>query len=123
MSSSQPYRLRIEMLHQSSGLWYSAEYLSFTVGDETITKYRVNVDGYSGDAGDGFHVGVYLYQDGMSFTTYDNDNDLYYANCAVRWLGGWWHNDCCPRSCGSTGLGSAKMVLVTSLLVCHALHR
>ena len=111
------------MLHQSSGLWYSAEYWSFTVGDETNTKYRVNVDDYSGDAGDMFHVVLY-YHDGMSFTTYDNDNDIYYGgNCAVEWSGGWWHNQCCPRSCGSNGLGSAKMVLVPSLLVCHALHR
>jgi len=112
------------MLHQSSGLWYSAEYWSFTVGDETNTKYRVNVDGYSGDAGDGFHVGGLSYQDGMSFTTYDNDNDMdSWGNCASYWWGGWWYNRCCPRSCGSNGLGSAKMVLVPSLLVCHALHR
>ena len=41
------------MQQQSSGLWYSAEYWSFTIGDETNTKYRIDVDGYSGDAGNG----------------------------------------------------------------------
>ncbi|XP_056003548.1 fibrinogen-like protein A [Ostrea edulis] len=31
---------------------------------------------------------------GMKFTTYDQDNDYYTKNCAIRWGGGWWFNDC-----------------------------
>ena len=45
LTSSSKYRLRIEMKVQSTGLWNSVEYWSFTVGDETTTKYRLNVDG------------------------------------------------------------------------------
>ncbi|XP_056003562.1 fibrinogen alpha chain-like [Ostrea edulis] len=31
---------------------------------------------------------------GMRFTTYDVDNDQYTYNCATKWGGGWWFNDC-----------------------------
>jgi Fibrinogen beta and gamma chains, C-terminal globular domain len=36
-------RLRFEML--ISGSWVSAEYWSFTLGDEAVTQYRIDVDG------------------------------------------------------------------------------
>lgn len=31
---------------------------------------------------------------GMSFTTFDQDNDLFPFNCAVWFGGGWWFNAC-----------------------------
>ena len=52
LTSSRPYRLRVEVQHRSTHLWYSAEYWSFQIGDELNDKYRLNVSGYSGDAGD-----------------------------------------------------------------------
>jgi len=86
----------MEVQQQSTGLWYSTEYWSFTIGDEANDQYRINVDGYSGDAGDGLRVmnsgGVY-YQDGMMFTTYDHDNDPG-INCAGTYGSGWWYNAC-----------------------------
>lgn len=30
----------------------------------------------------------------MSFTTFDQDNDLFPINCAVLFGGGWWFNAC-----------------------------
>lgn len=33
-------------------------------------------------------------ENGMNFTTYDSDNDLWDGNCAIRKLGGWWFNQC-----------------------------
>jgi len=52
LTSSQPYRLRVEVQQWSTNLWYSAEYWSFKIGDELNDKYRLEVSGYSGDAGD-----------------------------------------------------------------------
>jgi len=52
LTSSRPYRLRVEVQVLSSSLWYSAEYWSFKIGDEVNEKYRLEVSGYSGDAGD-----------------------------------------------------------------------
>jgi len=103
LTSSQPYRLRVELQEWSTNLWYSAEYWSFKIGDELNDKYRLEVAGYSGDAGDSLQheddyngdgcVGCY-YHNGMKFTTNDNDNDLRSDNCATDKLGGWWFNRC-----------------------------
>ena len=103
LTTSQPYRLRVEIQERSSNLWYSAEYWSFKVGDELNDKYRLDVSGYSGDAGDSLQYSGdsngngnfgYYYHSGMKFTTYDQDNNLATYNCAEDLGGGWWHNHC-----------------------------
>jgi len=105
LTSSQPYRLRVELQDRSTNLWYSAEYWSFKIGDELNDKYRLEVAGYSGDAGDSLRYednyngngkSGKLYHNGMKFTTIDQDNDLApNYNCApVRGGGGWWYNHC-----------------------------
>jgi len=58
------------------------------------SNYRVNVSGYSGDAG----YDAFSYQDGMMFSTYDRDNDRWDGNCAAVYGGGFWQNNCCE--CG-----------------------
>lgn len=35
-----------------------------------------------------------LYHDEMFFSTFDNDNDNYTANCAQLRRGGWWYKYC-----------------------------
>jgi len=111
LTTSQSYRLRFEILVDSSWLWYSAEYWSFTVSDEA-DKYRLDAKGYSGDAGDGLHVttGGYYYHDGMRFSTYDNDNN----NCAAVLRGGWWFNNChwVCLTCQTNSLHLWSMVVV-----------
>jgi len=115
LTSSQPYRLRVEIQERSTELWYSAEYWLFTIGDELSDKYRLDVTGYSGDASDALHFegnyngnncfGCY-YHDGMKFTTYDQDNDLASGNCAPPLGGGgWWYNRC-YEACLTCGLSS-----------------
>jgi hypothetical protein len=50
------------------------------------TYYTLSVDSNYGEAGDSF-----LYQNGMKFTTIDQDNDLRgSSNCAVEFQGAWW---------------------------------
>ena len=95
--SSEPHRLRVEMLAESNGLWYSAEYWNFHIDDEA-NKYRLNVAGYSGDAGnllnDDGSDGRYRH-DGMMFSTVDSDKDMDVdGNCADGKNGGWWFNHC-----------------------------
>jgi len=104
LTSSQPYRLRVEMQFEDDLLWLSAEYWSFKIGDEPNDKYRLEVSGYSGDAGDSLQYtgdqngngrfGHY-YHNGMKFTTIDQDNDEGASNCAPNRGGGWWYNACC----------------------------
>jgi len=110
LTSSQPYRLRVEVQSRprSRKRWYSAEYWSFKIGDELNDKYRLELSGYSGDAGDALQYqgdkrgdrkfGKY-YHNGMKFTTIDHDNDNRGVsnprpNCASVRGGGWWYNNC-----------------------------
>jgi len=104
LTSSQPYRLRVELEDPSTNLWYSAEYWSLKIGDELNDKYRLELAGYSGDVahslmyegdwnGDGC-FGCYNHN-GMKFTSNDNDNDLLDgSNCAKLCGGGWWYSNC-----------------------------
>jgi len=110
LTSSQPYRLRVELQQKVSNIWFSVEYWSFRIGDELNDKYRLEVSGYSGDVGDALQfegsfndglVGTKLHN-GMKFSTYDHDNDMNgRKNCALNEEGGWWFNKCylCCLTC------------------------
>jgi len=104
ITSLQPYRLRVEVQESSTNLWHSAEYWLFNIGDELNDKYRLEVSGYSGDAGDSLqyesdmngngYFGAYLHN-GMMFSTYEQDNDNHPDHNladASNYRGGWWFN-------------------------------
>nr|XP_034309492.1 fibrinogen-like protein 1 [Crassostrea gigas] len=79
--------LRIELMDHDC-IWKYAEYSYFYVESDS-NKYKLHVNGYSGDAEDSM-----WYHDGMFFSTYDNDNDYADYNCGLRWRGGWWYRGC-----------------------------
>lgn len=65
-----------------------ARYSRFKVHPES-NGYKLEVDGFSGDAEEGLK-----YHNGMSFSTYDRDNDYNEGSCAESWKSGWWYRDC-----------------------------
>ena len=79
--------LRVD-LEDFDGNTRHANYSSFRVLDSS-RKYQLNVAGYTGSAGDSL-----TYHNGSDFTTRDQDNDKWHANCAVRYKGAWWYNQC-----------------------------
>ncbi|VDI61689.1 Hypothetical predicted protein [Mytilus galloprovincialis] len=87
LTSSGKYELRVDMIDNHSNTKY-AVYKTFVVGD-AASKYKLTVGDYSGNAGDRFGI-----HNGMKFTTIDQDNDLYYSNCADNNKGSWWYNKC-----------------------------
>jgi len=91
LTAKNPYKLRFD-LQARNGSWYYAEYSTFGVSSEAH-NYKLEVSGYSGNAGDAFS-----YHNNMMFTTYDRDNDLSYSNCAVRIGGGFWYYACSQAS-------------------------
>lgn len=89
LTSMGRYKLRID-LEDFEGLTAYAEYSSILLssGDDF---YRLNVSGYTGNAGDSLE----WYHSGHRFTTMDSDNDgQEVENCAVTYRGAWWYNHC-----------------------------
>jgi len=92
------YKLKFDLQSRNHSYWYYAEYSTFRVLPERY-NYELKVAGYSGNAG----RDALSYQNGMMFTTYDRDNDLYSPrNCAV-YYGGFWH-----RNCAHCGVNAAR---------------
>ncbi|XP_061185772.1 ficolin-2-like [Saccostrea echinata] len=79
--------LRIEIMDHDC-IWKYAEYANFKI-EGSVGKYRLHTSGYSGNAGNSLE-----YHDGMDFSTYDKDNDLWQYNCGLARRGGWWYRSC-----------------------------
>ncbi|CAK8686763.1 unnamed protein product [Clavelina lepadiformis] len=82
-------RLKIE-LWDFEGNQRHANYSSFSI-ESAENLYRLNVSGYSGNAGDSFSD-----NNGYPFSTEDADNDSFHGNCATFYGGsqGWWFVSC-----------------------------
>jgi len=81
-------------IQRTDGQWYWAEYSMFSISDE-VGKYRLTVDGYSGDAGDAMTAArnPSWNGNGMKFSTPDSDNDAW-SGGGCGGVGGWWFNWC-----------------------------
>ena len=85
--------MRIDMADFQGDKKY-AYYNFFMVGN-AASKYKLQVAGYSGTAGDSIEYGSGGdNHNGMAFSTYDSDNDLASYHCAQYTKGGWWFNAC-----------------------------
>lgn len=80
-------RVRFDMKMQDGNTVY-AEYSKFKVLDEDH-KYKLVLEGYTGDAGDSFS-----YHNNLGFSTYDVDNDRSGNNCAELHHSGNWFGTC-----------------------------
>nr|XP_053639669.1 techylectin-5A-like [Cherax quadricarinatus] len=65
-----------------------AQYQFFYVHDRS-SLFKVEVNGYTGDAGDGFSN-----VNDLKFSAKNYDLDTSPENCAVLYLGGWWYGKC-----------------------------
>jgi len=97
-----PYKLKFDLQSRSNSKWYYAEYSTFIVLSHR-SNYTLHVAGYSGNAGSD----ALIYQNGMMFTTYDRDNDLSSANCAMYSGGGFWYRTCAHCAVNAV-LGSSQ---------------
>jgi len=81
-------------IQRDTGLWYSVEYSSFSLGPEA-DKYRLSVSGFSGDEGDALAAqpSARRIVNGMQFSTPDQKNDNKPSGQCSR-TKGWWFNYC-----------------------------
>ncbi|XP_038601847.1 tenascin isoform X2 [Tachyglossus aculeatus] len=80
------YELRVDLRDQGDTAY--ATYNKFSVGDSK-SRYKLNVEGYSGTAGDSM-----TYHTGRTFSTYDKDTDSAITNCALSYKGAFWYKNC-----------------------------
>ena len=88
-NGSASTELRVDM-EDKEGVYGYAEYSSFYISGSS-TDYTLHISGYSGSSGVGDSL---AYHNGRKFTTKGNDNDIWSGNCADRYFGGWWYNNC-----------------------------
>ncbi|XP_023805551.2 microfibril-associated glycoprotein 4 isoform X2 [Oryzias latipes] len=83
------YELLVDMEDFEGNKAY-ARYSSFSIGPED-EGYKLEVTGFTdGGAGDSLS-----YHSGMKFSTFDKDQDIWYANnCAKHRLGAFWYHFC-----------------------------
>ncbi|XP_052714860.1 angiopoietin-4-like isoform X1 [Crassostrea angulata] len=88
LTSLKTQELRVDM-ERFNGEKAYAVYSRFSVGDET-SKYKLEVQGYSGNAGDSLD-----YNNNMKFSTLDQDNDgKSSGSCATKYRTAGWFNSC-----------------------------
>ena len=109
LTTSGKWKLRVEVQSSMNLKWYSAEYTIFTLASEA-DMYRINVGGYTGDAGDGFNFSPFTQgvTTNMSFTTIDKiDYYLLYSYplCPPNFEGWWWN--VCGTSALTVTMGSS----------------
>ena len=99
-------------IKRTNGLWYSAEYSTFSITDE-VGKYQLTVAGYSGDAGDALAnaQAPNWIANGRMFSTQDNDNDIWPGgSCSGK--GGWWYVSNSSSSSSNNGSSTTWWMVV-----------
>ncbi|KAI5729307.1 hypothetical protein M8J76_001207 [Diaphorina citri] len=91
LTNNEEYMLRIE-LEDFEGNKRYAQYSHFKIYSEQ-EYYKLEIDGYEGNAGDSLNDPWYG-SNNSPFSTYNRDNDRSSLNCASMLKGGWWWKSC-----------------------------
>ncbi|XP_053298243.1 microfibril-associated glycoprotein 4 [Pleuronectes platessa] len=87
-SGPTKFELQVDM-EDFEGNKASAHYGLFSV-DSECTGYNLTVSGFT-DKGAGDSM---ISHNGMKFSTFDRDQDMWPENCASNFMGGFWYNTC-----------------------------
>ncbi|CAH1179036.1 unnamed protein product [Phaedon cochleariae] len=91
LTNNEEYSLRVE-LEDFEGTKRYAQYSHFKIYSEA-DYYKLEIDGYEGNAGDSLNDPWYG-SNNSPFSTYNRDNDRSSLNCASMLKGGWWWKSC-----------------------------
>jgi len=93
--------------------WSYLHYNQFRVGNAS-EEYPLTVGGFTGVGTDWFTARP---NNGMKFSTLDNDNDKWSNNCAANSKSGWWHNNCYSINLNTQPPHVDRSVLFTEMKV------
>ncbi|KAL4717642.1 hypothetical protein ACJJTC_000791 [Scirpophaga incertulas] len=91
LTNNDDYMIRVE-LEDFDGNKRYAQYSHFKIYSEA-EYYKLEIDGYEGNAGDSLNDPWYG-SNNSPFSTYNRDNDRSSLNCASMLKGGWWWKSC-----------------------------
>ncbi|XP_014247642.1 angiopoietin-4 [Cimex lectularius] len=91
LTNNEEHMLRVE-LEDFEGNKRYAQYSHFKIYSEG-EYYKLEIDGYEGNAGDSLNDPWYG-SNNSPFSTYNRDNDRSSLNCASMLKGGWWWKSC-----------------------------
>ncbi|XP_076099578.1 fibrinogen-like protein A [Mytilus galloprovincialis] len=97
LTSQGSYELRVD-LEDFNGDKAYAKYSTFNIGDQS-TNYILNVNGYSGTAGDALK-----FHNKQTFSTKDKDQN----ECSKSYKGGWWYGNCHNANLNGLYVGNKK---------------
>jgi len=89
LTETGQWEMRVDY-QKEDNTWSYIHYNQFSVGSAS-EKYPLTVGKFTGEGTDWFAVRP---QNGMKFSTPDNDNDKNSGNCAASYKSGFWHNKC-----------------------------
>ncbi|CAC5397320.1 unnamed protein product [Mytilus coruscus] len=94
LTEQEKCELRVD-ISDFNGRKAYVKYSTFAVGN-ALTKYKLTVTGYSGNAVLSLITGNSLdYHNDQAFTTKDMDNDSWRnVSCGINREGAWWYNQC-----------------------------
>ncbi|XP_049296866.1 microfibril-associated glycoprotein 4-like [Anopheles funestus] len=96
------------VLEDFDGVIAYAHYANFKIGDEGEKYVIQSVGKYTGTAGDSFTT-----HGNTTFSTYDQDNDEFFSNCAKSYDGAWWFHRCYERYWISNTKYSSSVIFTT----------
>ena len=89
LTRNRKWEMRVDY-QKNDKTWSYLHYNQFSVGSASV-EYPLTVGGFTEIGNDEFASHP---QNGMMFSTPDNDNDKGNNNCAAYYRSGWWYNNC-----------------------------
>ena len=96
LTQSGQWEMRVDYQKEDDKSWISLHYDHFRV-ESANNEYQLHVSDYSGGAPFDPFAGNGRTANGMKFSTFDNDNDMFPDpgdNCASSYNAGWWYKNC-----------------------------
>ncbi|KAH8284519.1 hypothetical protein KR018_002789 [Drosophila ironensis] len=99
ITAQEPHELYIQFVDFRNATTF-AQYSLFSIGNVSTNYSLTQLGAFQGSVGESLS-----YHLNMPFSTFDRDNDRSKVNCAAKYSGAWWYNDCMASNLNGAYLG------------------
>ncbi|XP_037046930.1 microfibril-associated glycoprotein 4-like [Bradysia coprophila] len=108
LTENNDYQLKIEVTGFQDNEFAFAKYSPFHIGSED-ENYRLYIGNFSSEGQISDSLSSH---NGSMFSTKDNDNDDWPANCAERFKGAWWYRGCYQSNLNGIWMSKQRSIAV-----------